>query len=151
LSTLCNRASEQPADPGELFAAIGDSPREDLLKKLASLPPLKSAEVLRWFMEQFELAGEGLMVFANDVHLIFDQHHKKHDLIAQIMATPQYSRAIGEPAKMARSNLSDKLRQDQKIRAIWGENWARDAESCMLEILLLGMTDFVQILVPIRW
>lgn len=117
------------------------------MKKLDSLP----LEVLQWLMEQFELANEGLASFANDVHLIFDQHLKKHDPVAQIMATPQYSGAIGDLAKMARSNLSDKLRQDQKIRAIWGENWARVAEPCMLEILLLGMTDFVQILVPIRW
>jgi hypothetical protein len=98
-------------------------------------------------MERFELAGEALMEFANDVHLLFDQHLKKHDLIAQIMATPQYSRAIGKPAGIARSNLKDKLLQDKKIRAVWGDNWAREAEPCMLGILLLGVADFVQILV----
>lgn len=102
-------------------------------------------------MERFELACEGLTDFANDVHLLFEQNLMEDDLIAQIMATPQYSRAIGNPAKISRSNLKDKLLQDKKIRAVWGQNWAREAEPCMLGILLLGMADFVQILVPIRW
>jgi len=61
------------------------------------------------------------------------------------------SRAMGDPAKMARSNLSDKLRQEKKIRAVWGEDWAQVAKQCMLKILLWSMTDFVQILVPIQW
>ena len=151
MSTLSNQASQQPATPEELFAAIAECPRQNLLKKLTDLPPSTSAEVLKWLMERFELAGEALMDFTNDVHLLFDQHLKEHDLIAQIMATPQYSHAIGNPAKISRSNLKDKLRQNKKIRAVWGQNWAREAEPCMLGILLLGMADFVQILVPIRW
>jgi hypothetical protein len=138
LSTLSNQTSQQPGTPEELFAAIASCPRQDLLKKLPELPLLKTVEVLKWFMERFELAGEGLMDFANDVHSVFDQHLKKHDLIANIMATSQYSRAIGNPARISRSNHGDKLRQEEKIRAIWGQNWARDAEPCMLGILLGG-------------
>ena len=150
MSTLCNQTSRIPATPEQLFAAIGNYPRKDLVKKLTSLPLSKSVEVLQWFMVQFEQAGEGLMDFANDIHLMFDQNLKKHDQIAQIMASSEYSRAIGDPAKMARSNLSDKLRQDKKIRAVWGDDWAQITKQCMLKILLWRMTDFVQILVPIQ-
>jgi hypothetical protein len=149
LSPLCS----QPAtDPEDLFARIVDCPRSNLLEKLIKLPPSKCAEVLRWLMERFELAGEAITHFANDVHLLFDQHLKKHDLIAQIMATPQYSRAIEKPAGIGRSNLEGKLLQDKKIRDVWGKNWAQEAEPCMLGILLLllGVADFVQILVPNR-
>jgi hypothetical protein len=144
-------SGQQAATPEELFALIIECPRSNLLKKLTELPPSKSAEILKWLMERFELAAESLMDFANDVHLLFDQHLKKHDLIAQIMATPQYSRAIEKPAGVYRSNLAGKLLQDKKIRVVWGDNWAREAEPCMLAILLLGVADFVQILVPNRW
>lgn len=149
MSPLSNQASQQPANPEDLFVAVCDSPRQDLLNTLTELSPLQCAEILKWFMERLELAGEALMDFANDVHVLFDQHLKKHDLIAQIMATPQYSRAIESPAKISRSNLEDKMRQDKKVRAVWGKNWAREAEPCTLRILLPGVTDFVQILVPI--
>ena len=138
LSTLSNQTNQQPATPEALFAAIAKCPRQNLLEKLADLTPLKSAETLKWLMERFELAGEALMDFANDVHLLFDQHHKKHDLIAQIMATPQYSRAIGNPATIYRSNFDDKLLQAKKIQAVWGKNWEREAETCRLGILMLG-------------
>jgi len=151
MSTLCNRTSRTPATPEALFAAIGNYPSKDLVKKLTSLPLSKSVEVLQWFMVQFEHAGEGLMDFAKDIHLMFDQLLKKHNQIAQIMASSDYSHAIGGPAKMAWSNLRDKLRQDKKIRAVWGENWAQVAKKCMLKILLWSMTDFAQILVPIQW
>jgi len=90
MSTLCNRTSRTPATPEQLFAAIGNHPRKDIVKKLTSLPLSKSVEVLQWFMVQFEQAGEGLMDFANDIHLMFDQHLKKHDQIAQIMASSDY-------------------------------------------------------------
>jgi hypothetical protein len=140
-------SSQEATTPEQLFTVIVESPRSDLLKKLTGLPPSKSAEILRWFMERFELAGEALMDFANDVHLLYDQHLKKHEVIAQIMATPEYSRAIGMPAEIARTNLKDKEKQDKKIRVVWGDNWAREAEPCMLGILLLGVADFVQILV----
>jgi hypothetical protein len=148
---LSNQANQQPATPEHLFAAIRDCPRERLRQKLSYLPPLKCAEILHWLMERFELAGEALMDFANDVHLVFEQHSKKYDVIAETMATPQYTRAIRNPAKKARSNLNDKLLQDKKIEAVWGKNWIRTAEPCMLEIPQLGVADLVQILVPIRW
>lgn len=96
-------------------------------------------------MERFELAGEVLLEFANDVHQVFVKQSEKYQEIANIMATPQYARAIKDPAKKSRSNLNDKLLQDKKIRNVWGQNWAEVAEPCMLVIFLLGMANIVQI------
>jgi hypothetical protein len=120
LLSLSDQASEQPATPEELFASIAECPQQILLKKLLDLPPAQSGEVLKWFMERLELAGEALMDFANKVHILFDRNLKKHDLIAQIMATPQYARAIRHPAKISRSNLSDKLRLNERSK-LFGE------------------------------
>jgi len=98
---MSDLASKQPATPEELFASIAECPQQILLKKLLDLPPAQSGEVLKWFMKRFELAGEALMDFANQVHILFDRHLKKHDLIAQIMSTSQYTRAIRHPAKIS--------------------------------------------------